>query len=215
MSDPFTKEKLYEALDYFSRNVKHAGKVKLFKLLYFLDLMVLRRTGKSVTGLRYEAWPMGPVPAELEREFQDPSSELHQRFEVKLHQRIESDLAVSLDTDEAELEAFRSTVQYIPGSIRGHMPYRHRFLTRREQGLAERLAEIFRDANAEAMSDVSHGKMGPWQKAIFRGRREHIERPEINLLEGVVACGDATEELPPEELKELIKERERLRQVLG
>lgn len=158
---------------------------------------------------------MGPVPTALDGEFQNPASELHQRFEVTPYQRVESEIAMTIDTDEAALEAFERTVHHIPGSVRGRTPYRHRFLTRREQDIANLLAEIFREATAAQMTDVSHQKFGPWRKALRRGDREGIERPEINFFEGIVACGDATEELPPEELKELVDERERLRQAFS
>jgi uncharacterized phage-associated protein len=214
MSDPFAKEKLYEALDFFSRNVKYAGKVKLFKLLYYLDLMVLRRTGKTVTGLRYEAWPMGPVPVSLDQQFGDPASELHQRFEIKEHQKIESEILVNLDTDEEQLETYQHSVHFIPSSVRSRTPYTHRFLTLREQGIAKLIAEVFYEAKASDMSDISHNKFGPWQKAIMRAKKEGLDRPEVNLMEGVVAVGNKAEELPLEELKELVEDRERLRQAL-
>ncbi|MDR2214606.1 MAG: SocA family protein [Nevskiaceae bacterium] len=171
MGDPFAQEKVYEALAYFSRNVKYAGKLKLFKLLYYLDLLVFRRTGNTVTGLRYEAWPFGPVPASLDQEFGNPESELHRRFSVERHQRIESEFEVTIDTDPEKLEAYQHTVRHIPGSIRPRAPYRHRFLTRREQLVAEYLAEVFREAKADEMTDISHNKFGPWKKAISRGNK--------------------------------------------
>ena len=215
MSDPFAKEKLYEALDFFSRNVKYAGKVKLFKLLYYLDLMTFRRTGKTVTGQRYEAWPKGPVPRNLDEEFRDPQSELHRRFDVREHQRIESDVFINLDTDEEQLETYQHSVQFVPSTVHSRTPYSHRFLTRREQDIAKLIAEVFYEAKASEMSDISHNKFGPWQKALLRGKKEGIDRPEVNLMEGVVAVGNKAEELPLEELKELVEDRERLRQALS
>lgn len=55
------RQKLVEAVLYFATNVKKLGKVKLFKLLYFLDFEHFRDTGRSVTGMDYVAWKMGPV----------------------------------------------------------------------------------------------------------------------------------------------------------
>lgn len=216
MNDPFAKEKVYEALDFFSRNVNHAGKIKLFKLLYYLDLLTFRRTGQTVTGLRYEAWPMGPVPAELDQEFRNRTSELHRRFEVEASHQIErppSDESADLDIGVFQIR--EADIQYVPTTIRGRTPYQHNYLTRREQQIAERLAEIFRDATAEEMTDISHGKTGPWRKAIIRGKREGVERPEVDLIEGEVSCGDRNEELSAQELKELVEERARLRQSLS
>ena len=63
------REKLINAIIYFATHTKYCGKTKLLKLLYFLDFSHFKRTGKSVTGLDYFAWGMGPVPKELFKEF--------------------------------------------------------------------------------------------------------------------------------------------------
>ena len=59
------REKLINAIIYFAKNTTYCGKTKLLKLLYFLDFYQFKQTGKSVTGLDYFAWKMGPVPKEL------------------------------------------------------------------------------------------------------------------------------------------------------
>ena len=69
------REKMFHALIYFSRNVLNPGKTKLFKLLNFLDFSHFQKTGRSVTGLDYSAWKMGPVPEKLYREWENPSPE--------------------------------------------------------------------------------------------------------------------------------------------
>jgi uncharacterized phage-associated protein len=215
VSGPFAREKLYEALDFFSRNVKYAGKVKLFKLLFYLDLMMFRRTGKTVTGLKYEAWPMGPVPADLDREFSEPSSEFRQRFDVTESKRVEYSALVTIDTPAESLGAAARAVSYIPTSIKCRRPGPARYLTKREQQIAAYLAEVFLNAKAEEMSDISHNKSGPWMKARTKGKKQGIDRPVVDLMEGVVAVGNHAEELPPEELRELVEERKRLHQALN
>jgi len=62
------REKLINAIIYFANNTKRCGKTKLLKLLYFLDFRHFKQTGKSVTGLDYYAWDMGPVPKDLYNE---------------------------------------------------------------------------------------------------------------------------------------------------
>ncbi len=59
------REKLLEAVKYFAANTKYCGLTKLFKLLFFFDFTHFRETGRSVTGLNYQAWQRGPVPADL------------------------------------------------------------------------------------------------------------------------------------------------------
>src|SRR5436190_1617210 len=68
MSADRKREKLVNAALYFAQNTEHFGLVKLFKLLYFLDFEHYKDIGRSVTGLEYEAWEQGPVPAKLNRE---------------------------------------------------------------------------------------------------------------------------------------------------
>lgn len=59
------QDKLEQVVVFFGHNMRKLGKVKLFKLLYFLDFEHFRDTGRSVTGLDYFAWKMGPVPKSL------------------------------------------------------------------------------------------------------------------------------------------------------
>lgn len=218
MANPIQREKMYEALAFFSENVRLAGQLKLFKLLYYLDLMHFRRTGRKVTDLVYEAWPMGPVPPELNREFNDDGSELKRRFNVERFRRAAGPTSTpTIDSDPEELEraaAGGGAKGYVPGHIKAKIPYKHQYLTKREQDLAKVLAEIFYDATAEQMSDVSHQKFGPWKKALFKAKQTGISRPEIDLLEGIVAVGKAADELPTDELREIIAERARIDEAM-
>ena len=55
MINTYHREKLINAIIYFAQNTKYCGKIKLFKLLYFLDFWHFKQTGKSVTGLDSQA----------------------------------------------------------------------------------------------------------------------------------------------------------------
>ena len=57
-----SQEKLKNAVIYFLKNTKYCGNTKLAKLLYHLDFLHFKETGKSVTGLQYYAYPYGPYP---------------------------------------------------------------------------------------------------------------------------------------------------------
>ena len=56
------RQKLLIAIIYFTKNVKKPSKVKIFKLLYFLDFKHFQQTGRNVTNLDYFALEFGPVP---------------------------------------------------------------------------------------------------------------------------------------------------------
>ena len=84
MLELYNRDKLINSIIYLVNNVSHCGKVKLFKLLYFLDFEHYNQTGRSVTGMEYFAWKMGPVPTELYEEIEAPEPDMAEilRFEM-------------------------------------------------------------------------------------------------------------------------------------
>ena len=66
-------ERLIHAMVFFTKNTKYCYTLKLLKLLYFLDFKHFKQTGQSVTGQKYFAWPVGPVPTNLYDEIKNPS----------------------------------------------------------------------------------------------------------------------------------------------
>ncbi len=218
MANPIQREKMYEALAYFAASVRNPGQLKLFKLLYYLDLMHFRRTGRKVTDLTYQAWPMGPVPPELNSEFMQDSSELKRRFNVeRFRQESGTPVVPTIDSDADQLERAATSSGskgFLPGSLKPKTPYKQQYLSKREQDIATLLAEVFRDATAEQMSDVSHNKFGPWKKALHKAKQTGISRPEIDFLEGVVAVGKPAEELSTDELREMLSEQHSFREAM-
>jgi len=214
MPNPLNREKTYEALAFFAGNVKYAGQIKLYKLLYYLDLVHFRRTGRKVTDLIYEAWPRGPVPAALDAEFRNTSSELYARFRIKLSHRVDEGVP-TIDSTEEDLGVRESGAKFAPTSISPQKPYKHEFLSRREMQIASDLAEIFYEVKAQDMTDISHQKFGPWQKALFKAKKQEITSPPIDLTEGIVAVCDPELELPLDELREIIAEREESDRILS
>ena len=76
------REKLINAIIFFATNTNYCGKVKLYKLLYFLDFRHYKESGRSVTGLEYFAWRMGPVPKELHDELRHPKLDFSEKIEL-------------------------------------------------------------------------------------------------------------------------------------
>lgn len=54
--------KVVEIVNYLANNVENLYKVKLMKMLWYSDFLNYKRTGISITGLVYNALPMGAVP---------------------------------------------------------------------------------------------------------------------------------------------------------
>jgi uncharacterized phage-associated protein len=141
------RKKLLEAAAFFIRHTKHCRLVKLFKLLYFLDMLNFRETGRTVSGLSYTALPYGPVPLSLYDEINAPQPDLAAAFDVKQAPRKE--------------EQTKPPVTIISPK----QPETDRYLTTREKRICNELADIFLEATADEMSNVSHAKGGPWDKA--------------------------------------------------
>src|SRR5690242_14617187 len=77
------RKKLIAAIGYFAKNTNYCGKTKLFKLLYFLDFEHYKQTGRSVTGLQYYAWKLGPVPTFLYDELDSPEPDFLEKIKLE------------------------------------------------------------------------------------------------------------------------------------
>ncbi len=57
-------DKVVDVIRYFasSKNVTNLYKVKLMKLMWYADALAYKKRGFAITGLVYQALPMGAVP---------------------------------------------------------------------------------------------------------------------------------------------------------
>jgi uncharacterized phage-associated protein len=145
------KEKIFNSIIYFVRNTKYCGKVKLMKLLYYLDFFHFRETGKSVTGLKYQAWQFGPYPEQLANKLNDVND-----AEVK-------DFLVIQRNDQFT-------------EFKPRKKFDNQFFTKRELRILEHVAFIFQEARADDIIESSHLKNHPWDLTI----KEKGMKGEIN-----------------------------------
>lgn len=136
------REKLLQAINYFVRHTRKCNKIKLFKLLYFLDFEHFKMTGRSVTGLEYNAWKMGPVPVSLFEEMEEPKPDMAKAFDFE--QRPINDGFFLKVTPRVEFDGMH--------------------FSRREMRLLSELAREHRDTNAEDMIEATHLENLPWDK---------------------------------------------------
>jgi len=194
MLDLQHKQKLIEAITFFVKNTRNCGLTKLFKLLYWLDYHHFRETGEMVTGLTYNAYERGPVPDTLFRELKSGDGDIASKFRVVGNSTIDSAPLRTIDDDDLTFgsKAGHGVINK-PTAIVPIDPYKHRFLSRREQRIADRIAEIFKDVNAKDISEISHGRFGPWQQALKTGG----ERSVIDFFGKLVPMtkGDYLDEL--------------------
>lgn len=151
------REKLLNAILYFSNNVSKPTKIKIFKLLYFLDFEHFYQTGKSVTTLEYFAFERGPVPRTLYKEIEnnDIPRDFQNHFEIEQIETKSGNLGnLFYSKHEPDLSVFSP----------------------REKKIMFKLANYYKDFNADDMSEESHLKNHPWDITI----REKGENTRID-----------------------------------
>jgi uncharacterized phage-associated protein len=145
------REKMINAICYFACKTQFCGKIKLLKLLYFLDFRHFRQTGRSVTGLQYSAWQFGPVPDKLYNE---------------LSETMPADLS-----DMIQVVKKGDFHQIVPKKS-----FCKEWFTNREIKIMDDLIYIFKDSRAEDMVESTHLKHTPWDKTIQeKGQFSHID----------------------------------------
>jgi uncharacterized phage-associated protein len=169
-----TREKLLNALVYFLKNTRSCGKTKLFKLLYFLDFIHFRETGKSVTGLNYYACEKGPVPQDLFFELEQPDKDLKETVAL---------LKQSGDEDDKLCRVIAKK------------PFDPKFFSKRELKIMGNLAFVFQDALAKDMVEITHLAGTPWDKTIK-------EKGHRKLIDYSLAVDGSKGSLSPEEISE-------------
>ena len=143
MIETRNRERLINALIYFSQETLYAGKTKLFKLLYSMDFEHYRETGRSVTGLNYKAWDQGPVPDDLFREMKMPEKD----FNLALRKRIKK-YQNGYEGEEYEPQVDFDEIYFSPFQL----------------DLLEKLSKKYFRATAAQMSKESHEAFGCWDK---------------------------------------------------
>ncbi len=146
------REKLIQAIIFLSENTRWLGKTKLYKLLYFLDFEHFKQTGRSVTGLNYSAWPMGPVPSDLHEEIVSP----------------EEDLAEAVNFGERIVGGDRAML-----SVEPKVAFSDKHFSKREMKILRDLCKRYYNAKAEEMVEATHLENLPWHKIYEeQGRRQ-------------------------------------------
>jgi uncharacterized phage-associated protein len=153
------REKLFNAIIYFCNNTQKCYKLKLMKLLYYLDFWHFKETGRSVTGLKYNAWEKGPVPVRV----------YHEITPIK----NPDDLKEYLFVEEEILNEITGSKKFV---IKPKKEFNSKIFSKREIAILHRVSEIFKDAPGDLMKDATHLKNAPWDKTIKdKGQNAEID----------------------------------------
>ena len=154
------REKLINAIIFFANNTKFLGKTKLCKLLYFLDFEHFKVSGRSVTGMDYYAWKMGPVSVELYEKVEAPEPDMADKVEF-----------VERPTRRGPMLTIRPLAA-IDESL----------FSRRELRIMQSLADEYCDTLAEDMIEATHLENQPWHKIyVEEGKRQQMIPYELAL----------------------------------
>lgn len=178
------RKKLLHAVLYFAVNVKNPSKVKIFKLLYFLDFEHFRQTGKSVTNLDYYAYDFGPVPRDFYQEVGD--NEVPEDF-------AEFMTILPFESDESGKKG---------GIFKAKAKPNLTVFSPREQEILEKLSFTFKDIDAKQISDISHFKNHPWDKTIK-------QKGKLAKIDYSLAL-DTEAKVSPDEAREVTDERQEM-----
>jgi uncharacterized phage-associated protein len=153
-------------------------------LLSFLDFTHFKQTGYPSIGLIYYAWRNGPVPKDLYEEIK--GGNVPADFADKL---------VSIPQDWGpEYPEIREFVYKAKPRVKPDTSV----FTPRECRILERLCDIFRDATAGQMSEITHLHNSPWDTTV---KTKVINQPIDYLL-----CIDDESPISKEEAEEQLKE---------
>ena len=112
-----------------------------------------------MTGLKYYAWKMGPVPTELYEELDDPAEDMRSNVEIT----------------QATYKDFSGKEKY-QVSIKPLSQFDRSFFSKRELRLMERIATQYQSQRAEEMIEATHAPGLPWYK---RYEEEGCKQGEI------------------------------------
>ncbi|MBI4774759.1 MAG: SocA family protein [Deltaproteobacteria bacterium] len=180
------REKLINAIIYLAENTKYCGKTKLLKLLYFLDFRHFKQTGRSVTGLDYFAWEMGPVPKDL---FEEISG--------KMKPDIEKAIAIIQDPSKEGFQLIRPKKQFDT-----------KYFSKTEIDLLQDISFVFKDSKADTMVETCHLRNEPWDRTLK-------EKGKFQKIDYMLAVDSEISSLTYDEAKERVEERAEMERIFG
>lgn len=168
------REKLLNSIIFFAENTKYCGETKLFKLLYFLDFSHYLETGRSVTGLDYYAWKMGPVPVSLREEIDCPETDMADSISFKF---------VKTRFDNPMRQATAKTA-FDPSNF-----------SKRELKILNDLAKKYFESKSDQMIEETHFENLPWHQVYNVNKKKRskipydlaLKKSEVSLMKHMIS----------------------------
>ena len=135
--------------------------------------------------MKYYAWDMGPVPKDLYNELDCPGEDLCR--------------VVFIPKSKEPKEFF---------GMKPKRPFDDLHFTTRELRLMEKLAEIFNEAKAEHMIEVTHLPNAPWDKTLK-------EKGRLQEIDYLLALDGSSDSLSLEEIEERLADTKEMKEAFG
>ncbi len=150
MNIPVTK--LKAILLYFTNNtdVKFLGKVKLMKLIYFMDFMHLKTYGTPITYDTYVNLEHGPIPS----------------FIKNLVDNAADDIDSSMLADTISFERPVGTTMFRVLPKRKFTEEDKKYFSETELDILQKVCFKFGNKNTKYVEDASHDE-APWKKTVL------------------------------------------------
>jgi uncharacterized phage-associated protein len=148
------RNKLLNAILFFSQNTLFCNKTKLLKLLYHLDFIHFRQTGYPSIGLTYYTYEKGPVPVRFWKEIQHGvvPSDFRGKFEIEVKENAKEFIFKAVTVPDLS------------------------YFTPREQDIINMLARKYYSKTAKQISEETHLPRQPWHTTkITKGMNRRID----------------------------------------
>jgi uncharacterized phage-associated protein len=175
------KIRLGNAINYLVENTKRCYEVKLFKLLFFLDFIKFKRTGRPFFNLVYTVHKAGPVPELLFSDFKLKTSEFEEYFEIKKKK-----------SRKPRVEEYHFVAK---------KPIAMGVFSKVDQDLLFEVATEFYGDRAEAMIAKTHFVSDPWAVT----KRDKGMKAIIDYTTAIDGFGDSISEEEALEAMEFLK----------
>ena len=184
------QDRLIHVIAFFLGNTKHCFKMKLFKLLFFADIEHFQQTGKPITNLEYFAWPMGPVPVELNNQIKSLDTALTKKIKIVAQKYVDPEV-------DGNAVIMSPTIKFD-----------YSLFSPREVKILKQIAEIYFDVKSNDISQISHDKNGPWYRVYVTEKKKQHLIPLVYSLDDTKRAKASKEQA--EEIEENNKEMKRM-----
>lgn len=184
------RRKLINAIMFFANSLKHPTKVNIFKMLFFSDFEHFSKTGRSITGLEYFAWPFGPVPKTLHEEM------VNDRPPEDMRDYFVTDIQVDEINDDLKTVLFKAKAK----------PNMSVF-SERELEILNKVSFIYKDTLPSTTSQITHEENSFWNRTL----KSKGERGQIDYLLAL----DDSNSIDIETAKERIDAQNEMKSLFG